>query len=60
MDKGRDRMVFGASAVPTRVALAVGKFLVGGFHLGLVTLDFSVMWKLKLTSTYEVAKGCEE
>lgn len=60
MDKGRDRRVTGASAVPTRVALAVGKFLGGVFHLGLVTLDFSVMWKLKLTSMYEGAKEYEE
>lgn len=60
MDKGRDGRVTGASAVPTRVALAVGKFLGGGFHLGLVTLNLSVMWKLKLTSMYEGAKGCEE
>lgn len=60
MDKGRDGRVTAASAVPTRVVLAVDKFLGGGFHLGLVTFDFSVMWKLKLTSVYERAKGCEE
>lgn len=50
----------GKSAVTAGVALAVSKFFGVGVHLGLVTPDFLVRWKVKLASMHDRAKDYEE